>query len=1186
MILALGLLGWLPPPANAGEPTDSARQWCAQVDHWWRRGPKRKHLDALLDKDWKRMEPAVRKLATEGDAAANNALGVVLAIRRNGPDDPAESIKYWKRAAEAGSAVAMTNLSRTYLFGTNVDKQKAVSWCRRGAELGETYAMLYVGWCYGEGLGVPKSPEEAVRWYRKAAELGNAVAMNNLGVFYRDGRGVPQSSEKALEWFRKAAELGDLESMAEVGRFYMFGLAGRRSDKEALDWYRKAAALGYPPAMNNVGFLMQHGQGMPHSQEEALKWYRRAAEAGDKDGMYNLAVSYYSGNGVETSWKEAAKWFRKAVDQKYAKAMWKLGRMYCSGQGVPKMPGKGVALVKQAAELGYTPAMCDMARHCASGFGTKQSTEEAEKWFRRAIKAGHVHNREALKLLLETKHMDPVAVSKEATRIFEEKGAEQALDYLDNNAMPGNSPLLEPFWRAIWKEAQVRGGRKHIAWRADLYRWMYETYDANTPLSELSDARLGLLYEIVEATRQAGRIALSRHYVEIYRHAVEQRLHMALDPATLADQGPLDPAFPEIRIRDFPKRIKHNGNNFTYINYTHMYGVLGLQWQSWMQGDWKTSSDNATWLYRWADWVVENRKTVQPSWLNLSVARRARIDGLLGIVRVFDHLGFYGLSRKYALLVSVGDDKADSRGGLEAKRYIVRADLARGNASEKQLLILDTNVAMDRKNYDQVEDAWMTHVATKAEVLFQLGRDGEAWDELESIINGFAGKDVSLPKAEILMKWILHRLDAVKLDQVEERLREAVLICRKKGYKIHEPRLYSLYARYLFLIGETDEAIRMQIEAIRLFNALDLYTLVVLEYRTLARYYLAAGQPAEARRWLHYSRSILGNGRAYPDWIVAEARKPLEEQPAPPVAGNGGDRPGSRRNDDSPPVGKEPDLVILQPSEVDTSPLEGLPARSSFTLFNASSRKRQGVLRVTGPGAELGGDTESASCSFIPGEPGRTSDRNIVLLPNQSMMIECDTTGPPTLGAGVRIEYVEGTRKEAGATWRFMRTKDNRTVSMVDALLIDTNPFYMIPVVHRVQAAGSGLLVVNLRARASEPTRIEAYLPSGKPLFIDAEGNGSLADQGDVLFHDADQDGFGDISFKDDITDLPVTFYYQPLGNAAKLTVDLETRDREKWQFDSRDTIRTPTFAVPPSGGREGGANDDEHHRQQPSGAR
>ncbi|MGE9293644.1 MAG: hypothetical protein ACQKBW_08530, partial [Puniceicoccales bacterium] len=40
---------------------------------------------------------------------------------------------------------------------------------------------------------------------------------------------------------------------------------------------------------------------------------------------------------------------------------------------------------------------------------------------------------------------------------------------------------------------------------------------------------------------------------------------------------------------------------------------------------------------------------------------------------------------------------------------------------------------------------------------------------------------------------------------------------------------------------------------------------------------------------------------------------------------------------------------------------------------------------------------------------------------------------------------------------------------------------------------------VGLRARASVPTRVEAYDEQGNLLFIDAEGNGSFSDPGDLL---------------------------------------------------------------------------------------
>jgi TPR repeat protein len=87
-----------------------------------------------------------------------------------------------------------------YAFGRGVpqDDAEAVSWYRKAAELGNASAQFNLGVMYHFGQGVPQDGAEAVSWYRKAAEQGHAGAANNLAVCYEKGLG-PQDHAQASE---------------------------------------------------------------------------------------------------------------------------------------------------------------------------------------------------------------------------------------------------------------------------------------------------------------------------------------------------------------------------------------------------------------------------------------------------------------------------------------------------------------------------------------------------------------------------------------------------------------------------------------------------------------------------------------------------------------------------------------------------------------------------------------------------------------------------------------------------------------------------------------------------------------------------------------------------------------------------------------------------------------------------
>ena len=92
--------------------------------------------------------------------------------------------------------------------GVPQDKAQAVKWYRKAAEQGYAAAQYNLGVMYYNGQGVPQDDAEAVKWYRKAAEQGLADAQTNLGGMYYFGQGVIQDNVYAHMWENIAASLG------------------------------------------------------------------------------------------------------------------------------------------------------------------------------------------------------------------------------------------------------------------------------------------------------------------------------------------------------------------------------------------------------------------------------------------------------------------------------------------------------------------------------------------------------------------------------------------------------------------------------------------------------------------------------------------------------------------------------------------------------------------------------------------------------------------------------------------------------------------------------------------------------------------------------------------------------------------------------------------------------------------
>jgi hypothetical protein len=96
--------------------------------------------------------------------------------------DPAEAVKWYRKAAEQGDANAQFNLGLCFEDGQGVamDPVEAVKWCRRAAEQGHADAQFNLGWCFMDGLGVANDLGEAAKWFQKAADQGRVYAKQRL----------------------------------------------------------------------------------------------------------------------------------------------------------------------------------------------------------------------------------------------------------------------------------------------------------------------------------------------------------------------------------------------------------------------------------------------------------------------------------------------------------------------------------------------------------------------------------------------------------------------------------------------------------------------------------------------------------------------------------------------------------------------------------------------------------------------------------------------------------------------------------------------------------------------------------------------------------------------------------------------------------------------------------------------
>ena len=253
------------------------------------------------------------------DGSAEFAQGKAAYDRK----DYAKAMQWYQKSAAQGDADAENTIGLLYAsgFGVPKDYAKAMRWFQKGAAQGRASDEYSIGLLYETGSGVPKDDAEAMRWFQKAAAQGHGLAKQEIAKLQADQKGPPEarpapgpSSEtpatktsnapgrndgsaeyaqgtaadarkdyaQSMQWYQKAAAKGNADAEFRIGTLYAFGRGVPEDDAEGLRWYKKAAAQGNVIAASNIGYFYEHGfGGVPKDDAEALRWYQKAAAQGD-----------------------------------------------------------------------------------------------------------------------------------------------------------------------------------------------------------------------------------------------------------------------------------------------------------------------------------------------------------------------------------------------------------------------------------------------------------------------------------------------------------------------------------------------------------------------------------------------------------------------------------------------------------------------------------------------------------------------------------------------------------------------------------------------------------------------------------------------------------------------------------------------------------------------------------------
>lgn len=136
------------------------------------------------------------------------------------PENQAEAIRWWSRAAARGDQDAQVGLGLALVSGpgTPADPAKGRHLCNQAAKLNNHRAEYCMGYIYQHGLGVTLDAKKARFWYGLAASKGEIQAIRSLAPMEATGDGGKIDRSGAFLLYAKLAETGDQEALHHLAK--------------------------------------------------------------------------------------------------------------------------------------------------------------------------------------------------------------------------------------------------------------------------------------------------------------------------------------------------------------------------------------------------------------------------------------------------------------------------------------------------------------------------------------------------------------------------------------------------------------------------------------------------------------------------------------------------------------------------------------------------------------------------------------------------------------------------------------------------------------------------------------------------------------------------------------------------------------------------------------------------------
>lgn len=421
------------------------------------------------------------RAADGGDTIAQAIWGSMLAFGAEGvARNPPASIPYLRAAANAGDAMAMANLAFAHLRGHGVpeNEAEAVGWFRRAAAAGSVEGKL--GWgdalVFGKG-GTPRNPDEGVRLLREAAAAGNSDARLLVGGLAANGRVAGLSAAEGAQMVLAAAQAGNAQAQRLYGTLALEGSGTSRDPNAAVRWFEPLARDGDGMAAWYLCAGWLNGQ-IGREPARSRPWCEAAARLGHPDAKLAWAehLRGQHGGAAESPKADSA----QAVSAQTGSA--KAG----SAAAAPPAPAgavglaealdmikgplfvrnstRGMAALESLAQAG-DPAAQFMLGELLSGMVSSfwpADKRVALGWYRRAVEGGHLDAKARLGVITAKGELGltaDVATGQRMLREAVEGGSAFAMGLLATGHLLADAGFARDFPTAArWARASAEGG--------------------------------------------------------------------------------------------------------------------------------------------------------------------------------------------------------------------------------------------------------------------------------------------------------------------------------------------------------------------------------------------------------------------------------------------------------------------------------------------------------------------------------------------------------------------------------------------------------------------------------------------------------------------------------------------------------------------------------------------------------